>query len=93
MHLAHLTDRLLPPHLELYLMAFGPLRSVFKARELNELVAAMAERGIRMREDLELEGWMDPTASAMEIEDSNGQNAGDVELEKLLKDREEAKPY
>jgi hypothetical protein len=87
----------LTTHLDLYLMAFGPLRPVFRSRELNELMAAMAERGIRMRDDLEahLEGWMDPTmtTTAMELEDSTDQNAGDIELERFIKDREQAKPY
>lgn len=73
-------------------MAFGPLRSTFQARELNELLGAMAERGIRMRDDLEahLEGWMDPNT---ETYDPNDPNAGDMELETLLHDREQAKPY
>lgn len=44
---------------ELYLVAFGPLRSVFNGRELNEMADAMAERGIRLRVGLEemTEGW------------------------------------
>ena len=49
---------------ELYLLAFGPLRSVFSARELNEWADTMAERGIRMRKGLDemLEGWMEDGA-------------------------------
>lgn len=44
---------------ELYLVAFGPLRSVFNGRELNEMADAMAARGIRLRVGLEemTEGW------------------------------------
>ncbi|KAH9947908.1 NRDE-2, necessary for RNA interference-domain-containing protein [Amylocystis lapponica] len=44
---------------ELYLMAFGRLRSVFSAGELNAWAETMAERGLRMRRGLEeeLEGW------------------------------------
>lgn len=38
---------------ELYLLAFGPLRSVFTARELEGWAETMAERGIRMHRDLE----------------------------------------
>ena len=38
---------------ELYLLAFGPLRAVFSARELNVLGDTMAERGIRMRVGLD----------------------------------------
>ena len=37
----------------LYLLAFGPLRAVFSARELNVLGDTMAERGIRMRVGLD----------------------------------------
>ncbi|OBZ78739.1 Protein NRDE2 [Grifola frondosa] len=38
---------------ELYLVAFGPLRSVFDRRELNEWGETMAERGLRMRKGLD----------------------------------------
>ncbi|PVG04525.1 DUF1740-domain-containing protein [Serendipita vermifera] len=76
---------------ELYMIAFGPLRHVFKARELNDLVSTMVERGIRMRRDISdlLVGWKDP--SAMELD--QGYTGGDVELEMLMHDREHAKPY
>ena len=37
---------------ELYLLAFGSLRSLFDSRELRSLADLMAERGIRMRVDL-----------------------------------------
>jgi hypothetical protein len=39
---------------ELYLLAFGPLRSVFQVHELNALAETMAERGIRLRRGLEI---------------------------------------
>ncbi|KAL0579360.1 hypothetical protein V5O48_002636 [Marasmius crinis-equi] len=44
---------------KLYLLAFVPLRSVFSGRELNSLAELMAERGIRMRRDLDevVAGW------------------------------------
>lgn len=38
---------------DLYMMAFGPLRSVFSSRELDGFVDVMAERGIRMRKGLD----------------------------------------
>ena len=38
---------------EFYLLAFGPLRSVFQVHELNALAETMAERGIRLRRGLE----------------------------------------
>ena len=41
------------PSTELYLLAFGPLRSVFQVHELNALAETMAERGIRLRRGLE----------------------------------------
>ena len=70
-------------------MAFGPLRAVFSARELNDIVAAMVDRGIRMRRDIQeqLEGWIDPSA----IEED--EHAGDMEVETMLQGREQAKPY
>ena len=48
--------------IELYLIAFVQLRSVFTSRELNELGDSMAERGIRLREGLDeaLEGFSLP---------------------------------
>jgi hypothetical protein len=44
---------------DLYLIAFGPLRSVFSSQELINFADTMAERGIRMRQGLEevLDGW------------------------------------
>ena len=49
---------------ELYLLAFGPLRSVFSPQELNELGITMAERGLRLRQGLDeaLDGWAEPVA-------------------------------
>ncbi|KAF8912990.1 NRDE-2, necessary for RNA interference-domain-containing protein [Gymnopilus junonius] len=38
---------------ELYLLAFGPLRSVFKNHELQGLADTMVERGIRLRQGLD----------------------------------------
>lgn len=44
---------------ELYLFAFGALRTVFTTTELDGLAELMADRGIRMRKDLDtyLRGW------------------------------------
>jgi len=39
--------------LDLYLLAFGPLRSVFSTQELHDFVDTMADRGIRMRQSLD----------------------------------------
>jgi len=38
---------------ELYLLAFGPLRSVFGSRELMRVAEGMVERGLRLRKDVE----------------------------------------
>lgn len=53
---------------DLYLLAFGPLRSVFSPRELNSFADTMAERELRMRNDLEelLEGWVGDSAGKNE---------------------------
>ena len=40
-------------YLELYLLAFGPLRSVFDGKELQSLADLMVERGIRLRQALD----------------------------------------
>ncbi|KAG6832297.1 hypothetical protein H0H92_003530 [Tricholoma furcatifolium] len=44
---------------ELYLLAFGPLRSVFSGRELGGIGDTMTERGLRLRRGLDdaLVGW------------------------------------
>jgi hypothetical protein len=79
-------------NVDLYMMAFGPLRTVFKITELNDLLSAMAERGLRMRRDIEefLEGWEDPF---MAVDNGDEGNEGDMELETLMYNREQAKPY
>ncbi|KAG8759738.1 hypothetical protein FRC14_005124 [Serendipita sp. 396] len=76
---------------EFYMMAFGPLRSEFSARELNALVEVMVDRGVRMRRDLGgfLKGWIDPSA----LEDEEASNGGDMEVEAMVQAREQAKPF
>lgn len=66
----------LSSRIELYLLAFGPLRSVFKKEELAHFADTMAERGIRMRQGLEevLEGWtMGKRVEEREGEENNEQ--------------------
>lgn len=55
---------------ELYLLAFGPLRSVFSAPELNQVADTMAERGLRLRKGLDevLEGLQYPIMDQVEDE-------------------------
>ncbi|CAK5264904.1 unnamed protein product [Mycena citricolor] len=49
---------------DLYLLAFGPLRSVFTTRELNSFADSMAEREIRTRRGLDsfVVGWKEKDA-------------------------------
>ncbi|KAF9462110.1 NRDE-2, necessary for RNA interference-domain-containing protein [Collybia nuda] len=63
---------------ELYLLAFGPLRSVFSAHELRAMADTMAERGIRLRRGLEegLVGWKETKATDM---DSSGESGDEIE--------------
>ncbi|TFK56970.1 DUF1740-domain-containing protein [Heliocybe sulcata] len=76
---------------ELYLLAFGPLRSVFTSRELDGFAETMAERGIRMRQGLDevLEGWTDPSRAAREVED----DCGDEEIEHRAQELRRLMPY
>ncbi|KAJ7786181.1 hypothetical protein B0H16DRAFT_21301 [Mycena metata] len=59
---------------ELYLLAFGPLRGVFSAQELNAFADTMAERELRLRRGLEefVEGWEDKGGSEGSDSDHNG---------------------
>ena len=54
---------------ELYLLAFGPLRSVFEPRELMKVVEGMIERGLRLRKDLEERREIVPSDSRERDED------------------------
>ncbi|KAG2023085.1 hypothetical protein CC2G_000786 [Coprinopsis cinerea AmutBmut pab1-1] len=54
---------------DIYLLAFGPMRSVFDSRELQSLADLMAERGLRLRQ--ELHGAVEP------LEDHVEDNSGD----------------
>jgi hypothetical protein len=47
------TDPTLLTLLELYLLAYGPLRSVFQAHELTALADTMVERNIRLHQGLD----------------------------------------
>lgn len=67
---------------ELYLLAFGPLRSVFEPRELMKVVEGMVERGLRLRKDLEQPTEIVP-ADSRESDDDYGEeeieyNAGEL---------------
>ena len=79
---------------DLYLVAFGPLRSVFSPRELNELADTMAERGIRMRQGLDevLMGWTDPTARRQAMGSDEDEDAED-EVEYNARELRRLRPY
>ncbi|KAM6498408.1 NRDE-2, necessary for RNA interference domain containing protein [Amanita muscaria] len=59
---------------ELYLLAFGPLRSVFSKQELAHFADTMAERGIRTRQGLDdiLDNWTMGRTEEKEKEDNEG---------------------
>ncbi|KAI8980698.1 DUF1740-domain-containing protein [Trametes punicea] len=60
---------------ELYLLAFGPLRAAFGARELNQWADTMAERGVRMRMGLdEVAGEWTAENGAVERRRDNGED-------------------
>ena len=69
---------------ELYLLAFGPLRSVFQVHELNALAETMAERGIRLRQGLDVieSGVVEADEEDNESEDEIEHNAR--ELRRLM---------
>jgi hypothetical protein len=67
---------------ELYLLAFGPLRSVFESRELMRVVEGMVERGLRLRKDLEGPAEIVP-ASSREREDDYGEEDIEYNAEEL----------
>lgn len=71
----------------LYLLAFGPLRDVFTARELEGFVDIMAERGLRVRRGLEEYGW-----KGGEREENGYIGEGD-EIEQAADERRRLMPY
>jgi hypothetical protein len=75
----------------IYLLAFGPLRSVFTKHELNGLADAMAERGLRLHQGLdEVLGEMD----VVEEKTRDGEyDMSDDEIEHNAKELRRLKPY
>ncbi|KAI0936623.1 hypothetical protein AcW1_000813 [Taiwanofungus camphoratus] len=76
---------------ELYILAFGPLRSVFSGRELNEWAETMAERGIRMRKGLDemVEGWMEEREQRDEVNEEGMED----EIEHNARELRRLRPY
>ncbi|KAF5356140.1 hypothetical protein D9756_004075 [Leucocoprinus leucothites] len=75
----------------LYLLAFGALRSVFTAQELNSLADLMAERGLRLRKGLDemLECW---DMEGVE-EDGEASEGGESEIEQRAAEMRRLMPY
>ncbi|KAJ6604525.1 NRDE-2, necessary for RNA interference-domain-containing protein [Mycena vulgaris] len=74
----------------LYLVAFGPLRGVFNAHELNGFADTMAERELRLRRGLDefLEGWEEKYGNESGDEDESGD-----EIENAAKEYRHRLPY
>ncbi|KAG6911532.1 hypothetical protein DXG01_011834 [Tephrocybe rancida] len=74
---------------DLYLLAFGPLRSVFNGQELGGLADTMAERGLRLRTGLDesLEGWKG------EIEEGPDSDSGSDEIVDNARELRRLMPY
>ncbi|PCH33837.1 hypothetical protein WOLCODRAFT_61797 [Wolfiporia cocos MD-104 SS10] len=75
---------------ELYLLAFGALRSRFSSRELREWGETMAERGIRMRTGLDevLEGQEEQREEGQE-----GEEYGEEDIEENARELRRLMPY
>ena len=68
MYLIFVLNIVLTYLLELYLLALGRLRGLFKSRELVTLVESMAERGLRLRGSIDelVDGGLSDGVSELE---------------------------
>jgi hypothetical protein len=73
---------------ELYLLAFGPLRSVFESRELMKVAEGMVERGLRLRKDLEELTEIVPSGSPGKDDDY-----GEKDIEYNAEELRRLRPY
>ena len=73
---------------ELYLSAFGSLRSVFETRELMKVMEGMVERGLRLRKDLEGLTEIVPTSSRKGEDDY-----GEEDIEYNAEELRRLRPY
>lgn len=73
------------------MLAFGPLRSEFGEKELNDFAEVMAERGIRMRKGLDeiLEEW----GPKLERVDGDENENDEDEIEYNARELRRLKPY
>ncbi len=76
-------------HAELYLLAFGPLRTVFEERELIQFGEAMMERDIRLREGLPAVGEVED--GTVKTEEDSGEEGDEIEHD--ARELRRLKPY
>ena len=73
---------------ELYLLAYGPLRSVFESRELIKIMEGMVERGLRLRKDLE-----EPEEIVQAGSRERDNNYGEEDIEYNAEELRRLRPY
>ncbi len=71
---------------ELYLLAFGPLRSAFTAAELRRIFEGLKQRGVRIRKELDVE------REAEEEAEGDGEETRD-EIERDAEEYRRLLPY
>jgi len=76
----------------IYLLAFGRLRSVFTTHELSALADTMAERGLRLHQELD-EILEDMDAVEARTRHDIDDMSGDDEIEHNAKELKRLKPY
>ena len=74
---------------ELYLLAFGPLRSVFESRELMRVAEGMVERGLRLRRDVEEPAEIVVPAGSHEMD----VDCGEEDIEYNAEELRRLRPY
>ncbi|EIN14098.1 hypothetical protein PUNSTDRAFT_140471 [Punctularia strigosozonata HHB-11173 SS5] len=82
-----------PLNKQLYLLAFGPLRSTFTAAELDSLVETMAERGLRLRRGLDEVATSSPAGSVHWAPASRSEDYGEEEIEERAREMRRLRPY
>jgi hypothetical protein len=75
----------------IYLLAFGPLRSVFASHELNALADTMAERGLRLH--CELDEVVPNGMDMIKNHEQENRNDSEDEIEHNAKELRRLRPY
>lgn len=82
---------------DLYLLPFSlPLRELYRSHELKEMHSLLLEKGLRLRTDLEVDGWTSDVDMAIgDGDDSDGGEGGyDVKpAEEIFRERKRLLPY